>query len=253
MRDIDKWKPSKFVYRNNRLTGSRNPAHLDIASRLVADIVASYYEKYLRLYAKGNLIDLGCGNVPLFAAYRDYVEQNVCIDWNSSIHPNNFLDIACDLNKPLPFDDQQFDTILLSDVLEHIQDPALLWHEMQRILKVDGNLVLNVPFFYKIHEAPSDYYRYTEFALERFARQNGLSILVLVPIGGLPEILADLTAKAFKKAPLFGTFMTILIQQLCKWFINTSAGKKISKKTAERFPLGYFLVAQKKQAAGDAS
>lgn len=245
MKNVDQWLPSKFVYQSGRLRGSRNPAHLDIASRLVADAVASYYDHYLRLHACGRLIDLGCGNVPLYATYKNLIAQNICVDWENSMHANPFLDKICNLNERLPFDNEEFDTILLSDVLEHIPEPEKLWREMARILKPGGKIILNVPFFYKIHEAPHDYFRYTEFALRRFAKDVNLEVVVLEPIGGIPEILGDLSAKLLSKIPWAGKMAAIITQQIFSVFTRTPPGRKISKKTSTRFPLGYFMIVAK--------
>jgi SAM-dependent methyltransferase len=69
---------------------------------------------------------------------------NVCVDWSNSLHGNDFLDAECDLTKDLPFADASFDSILLSDVLEHIPTPERLWREMARLLKPEGKLLLFV-------------------------------------------------------------------------------------------------------------
>lgn len=45
----------------------------------------------------------------------------------------------------LPFSDQQFDSVLLDNVLEHIVEPAALLREIRRVLKTDGSLVVGVP------------------------------------------------------------------------------------------------------------
>ena len=245
MKNIQQWRPSKFIIRDGVLRGSRNPSDLQVSSRLVADIVASYYQNYLPAYAKGNLIDLGCGKVPLYSVYRDHVDATTCVDWEHSMHQNPFLDQTCDLNETLPFPDKTFDTILLSDVLEHISEPVKLWHEMERILRPGGALVLNVPFFYKLHEIPHDYFRYTEFALRKFAANCNLSVVVLEPMGGIPEIVTDLLSKLFYKIPLAGKMFSGASQLMCRVFLKTTVGRKISRKTSAQFPLGYFMVAVK--------
>ena len=76
----------------------------------------------------------------------------------------------------LPFGDSEFDTIILSDVLEHIPVPEHLWKEMARILSRNGKIIMNVPFYYCLHEAPHDCSRYTEFALRRFVEMSGLRL-----------------------------------------------------------------------------
>jgi SAM-dependent methyltransferase len=245
MKNVDHWKPSKFVYRNGRLRASADKREVSISSRLVADLVAAAYDSFLKDYVQGRLVDLGCGKVPLYEAYKNYATECICADWQNTIHTNPFLDVTCDLNKPLPFLTSEFDTIVLSDVLEHIAKPEVLWREMSRILNIGGRIILNVPFFYKLHETPHDYYRYTKFALQNFAHDAGFKIILIKEIGGLPEVLTDLTAKYIVYTPVVGKFFSILIQKMGKAFLHFNLGKTLSKKTQEHFPVGYFMIAEK--------
>jgi SAM-dependent methyltransferase len=245
MKDKEKWKPSKFTYRNGKLVTSRNPDDVAVSSRLIADIVASYYDTYIRRYACGKLLDLGCGKVPLFDAYKDFVTENICVDWGNSLHENEYLDLECDLTRTLPFANGEFNTIILSDVLEHIPDPMQLWNEMSRVLTSGGRIIMNVPFFYWLHEQPHDYYRYTEFSLRRFAKASGMNIVQLTAVGGVPEIIADIVAKCIVQLPYVGRSLAVFTQYVTSIFIKTKIGKKASEKTRKLFPLGYFLVVEK--------
>lgn len=224
---------------------SRDPKELGFGSRLFADLVASFYDTYIKKYARGKLIDLGCGKVPLFEAYKNYITDNICVDWENTLHKNEYLDFECNLTKSLPFDDEEFDTIISSDVLEHIPQPEFLWREMFRILSIHGKLLMNIPFYYCLHEKPNDYYRYTEFALQRFVECANFKIILLKPIGGAPEILADILAKNMLLLPKLGRLPAILAQQFTLAFVKTKLGAKISKITSKEFPFGYFLVAEK--------
>ena len=245
MKNIDEWTPSKFIYHRGRLTASRNTKEAGLPSRLIIEIVAEYYDTYIKQFARGRLIDLGCGKVPFFEVYRNHVDEVICVDWENTLHQNQFVDFECDLNERIPFLDGEFDTIILSDVLEHIQKPDQLWAEMTRILRINGHIIMNVPFYYRIHEAPFDFYRYTEFALRRFAESNGFRVEVLNPIGGSPEILADILAKSIYNIPVFGKFLAMAIQGLTLLFIRTKLGSSISRSTSYAFPLGYFMVAKR--------
>jgi SAM-dependent methyltransferase len=245
MKNRDQWQPSKYVREKGRLRASRDPKEVGVASRLIADLTAAAYEENLPRYSRGRLLDLGCGKVPLFLAYRDHVSDNVCVDWENTLHDDRYLDFACDLTQVLPFGDGEFDTILLSDVLEHVPQPERLWQEVARILSEGGRLVMNVPFYYGLHEQPHDYYRYTEFALRRFAEQSGLRLLQLEPLGGAPEILADLFAKNALRVPKIGRAAAAFAQWLTARFLATRFGRKVSEATREDFPFAYFLVAEK--------
>jgi SAM-dependent methyltransferase len=246
MKNRDKWKPSKYIYRKGKLVASRNLKEVKAGSRLVADIIASFYDANIPQYATGRLIDLGCGKVPLFEAYKKYVTDNICVDWKNTAHKNEYLDFECDLTKKMPFQDNEFNTLILSDVLEHIPQPEKLWHEMHRIMTPKGKIILNVPFCYALHEEPHDYYRYTEHALRRFAEQSNFDILLLKPIGGTPEILADILAKHLQFVPLIGICLAVTIQRVTYAFIKSSIGKRLSVQTGKKYPFGYFLVAEKK-------
>jgi SAM-dependent methyltransferase len=248
MKNREKWVPNKYVYKNGKLLASRDTREVGVASRLITDIIAALYDTYIPQYAKGNLIDLGCGEVPLYEVYRPYTTDNVCVDWENSLHPGMYVDQECDLARKLPFSDGEFDTLILSDVLEHILKPDTLWKEISRLLSLGGIAFINTPFFYCLHEIPNDYFRYTEFALKHFAETNGFKILILRSIGGTPEILGDIFAKHFIHIPMIGRFLAIGVQEITKAFISTSLGKRISAKSGRIFPLGYFLILEKQKS-----
>lgn len=245
MQNIQLWQPSKFVWKGDRLIASRDPLQVSISSRLIGDCIASFYEKAIPTHTSGHLVDLGCGKVPLYHVYKNYCTEITCIDWANTLHPNPHLDISQDLNLPIQLNNEIADTVILSDVLEHIEQPQLLLNEISRILKPNGKLLMNVPFLYWLHETPHDYHRYTNFALEKMLQKAGLKIELLEPYGGTPEVLTDMTAKLLVQKGRIGKMLANAIQQITSKFITTSFGKKISKKSAQNFPAGYVIIAQK--------
>jgi 2-polyprenyl-3-methyl-5-hydroxy-6-metoxy-1,4-benzoquinol methylase len=245
MKNEDSWRPSKYVLRQGKLRASRDIGEVGVASRLVADLVASRYDNHIRQFARGRLVDLGCGKVPLYGAYKTYIDTVTCVDWGNSVHVNPHVDVQTSLSERLPFSNGQFDTIILSDVLEHIAEPGMLWDEMIRILAPGGHLLMNVPFLYSIHESPFDYYRYTSFALRRFAEMRGMTVIALESVGGGLEVLADTLAKHFQIIPLVGPLMARLVQATVWLFGMTDLGRKVALASGRVMPLGYFVVAQK--------
>jgi SAM-dependent methyltransferase len=245
MRNPEHWTPSKYVWRRGRLAASHDAAMLGVGSRLVADRVAACYGEYLPRHARGRLVDLGCGSVPLYGSYRTLVSSVTCVDWAHSPHARRHVDVEADLGAALPFADASFDTLILSDVLEHVAQPERLWREMARLLAPGGHAFVNVPFLYGIHEAPHDYYRYTEFALRRFAERAGLATRVLVAIGGSLHVFADLLAKHFARLPALGKPLAIGVQALVTAFDAIDLGRRIAQRSAAHFPLGYFMVVER--------
>jgi SAM-dependent methyltransferase len=224
---------------------SRKPTDLSISSRFSADMVAPYYEKVIRAHAQGRLLDMGCGYVPLYETYRDLVSENICIDWDNITHVNPYLDHIVDLTNALPFESCSVDTVLLTDVLEHIPEPMNLICEIARILRPGGKLILGVPFLYWLHEVPHDYYRYTEFALRRFCQRNGLRVLELLPYGGLPEVLLDLISKGLNFFPRKLAVALRPFHGIASLLSKTKLSRKLSERTRSSLPSGYMLCAQK--------
>lgn len=45
----------------------------------------------------------------------------------------------------LPFDSESFDSVLIDNVLEHIEDPNSLLAEIKRVIRPNGGLLIGVP------------------------------------------------------------------------------------------------------------
>ena len=67
----------------------------------------------------------------------------------------------------LKYEDNTFDAVFCIAVLEHVYDYKKAISEMRRVLSPNGQLILSVPFAYPIHDAPHDYWRFTEYALKK--------------------------------------------------------------------------------------
>ncbi|MCK1707676.1 MULTISPECIES: class I SAM-dependent methyltransferase [unclassified Bradyrhizobium] len=243
MRNRDAWKETKYVSRNGNLVASSDPKEVSVASRLMASLIAANFLPALKTHASGRLLDLGCGKVPLYGTYKGLVTGITCVDWGNSLHETSYLDKEVDLTKPIDFPNSAFDTIILSDVLEHIPVPLELCREIARLLSPGGKLLVSVPFYYPLHEAPFDFYRYTEFALRRLMVESGMKVVSLEPLGGSVEILADILSKNIMSLPIFGSSCAKLLQAVAWQFARTGLGKRLATKTSAQFPLGYFMVA----------
>jgi 2-polyprenyl-3-methyl-5-hydroxy-6-metoxy-1,4-benzoquinol methylase len=168
--------------------------------------------------------------------------------FNASIGSPKHLDQTCDLTQSISYGDGEFDTIILSDVLEHLPEPMNCWREMRRLLAPGGKVLLNVPFYYSIQEEPFDFYRHTEFALRRLAEAAGFTVVELAPLGGAVDVLADVTGKLLGGARL--AFLASGVQSAARIFGKTAVGKRVRDRTAKRFPLSYFMVVQKLSSHG---
>jgi SAM-dependent methyltransferase len=61
----------------------------------------------------------------------------------------------------LSFIDNSVGTLLIFETLEHLPYPQKAITEAHRVLRDDGLLALSVPFTYRLHAFPTDYWRFT--------------------------------------------------------------------------------------------
>ena len=121
---------------------------------------------------KGVMMDFGCGSKPYRSLFN--VDQYIGVDFEGSghSHKNEQIDVFYD-GKKIPFPDDHFDSILCSEVFEHLFSLEELMTELHRVLKPGGLMLITCPFAWNEHEAPYDYARYTQFALaDLFAKTN---------------------------------------------------------------------------------
>lgn len=239
MRNPDKWRPTRFVATRSGWRGSSDAGQVAPGSRHTADLQARSYAPALRAHARGRLLDLGCGNVPLYEMYRPSISSAICVDWPNSYHGRAHVDVACDLNQPFPFASSSFDTIVVSDVMEHLFDYQTVWSEMARLLRPSGRLIVGVPFLYWLHEEPFDHFRPTEFALRRYCEQHGFRIVTLAPYGGACDVIFDIVAKHLG--------VSAILARGFYWIgraVLPLAGH-LTARTDRKFPLGYLLVAER--------
>jgi 2-polyprenyl-3-methyl-5-hydroxy-6-metoxy-1,4-benzoquinol methylase len=71
------------------------------------------------------------------------------------------VDFVADLEEDLPDDIGTFEHIECTSVLEHSRRPWLLCAHLQKMLAPGGTLLVVVPWVWRIHNYPGDYFRYT--------------------------------------------------------------------------------------------
>jgi ubiquinone/menaquinone biosynthesis C-methylase UbiE len=241
MRNVSKWKPTKVIYSEAAGAWTPNPEAITEGSLFIANLQIDCYVQYIKRYAKGRMLDCGCGTAPYYGIYKDLVERIECIDWENSPHEISFADKFVNLNERLPYEKDSFDTVLLSDVLEHIAYPDKLMSEISRVLKPGGTLLCFVPFMYWIHEMPHDYHRYTRYALEKLCNDYSFDMVELEPYGGGPDVAIDVINKLSTKSRING-----VLAKAAKLYTKTKAYSGLKKRTMNKIPLGYTLAARRK-------
>ncbi|HAC66276.1 MAG TPA: hypothetical protein DCF68_22760 [Cyanothece sp. UBA12306] len=116
----------------------------------------------------GKLLDVGCGDKPYKAWLHPEKVEHIGID----VYPGSQVDFVIESDQNYPFTDNEFDLVLCTQVLEHTADLNKTLQEIHRVLKLNGLLVLSVPFIYNEHGAPSDYRRFSIYGIQNLFKAN---------------------------------------------------------------------------------
>lgn len=104
------------------------------------------------LYASGrNALDVGCGPGHYLPYLAPHFEQLVLIDKDQANvnqaqeHAKAFPHVCVVQSSGEDFHEGHFDTIFLTNVLEHVDWPVTLLHNLGQLLQLDGRLIVQVP------------------------------------------------------------------------------------------------------------
>jgi len=132
--------------------------------------------------ARGRLLDLGCGRRP-YARVFGHVDRYVGLERDPARYADLPPDLCGDLTA-LPVRDEQFDTVLCSQVLEHVPEPGYALGEMGRVMRPGAVLILTAPHIWGVHEEPHDYFRFTPHGLRYVAERAGLEVERIEALAG---------------------------------------------------------------------
>lgn len=198
-------------------------------------------------YARGHFLDLGCGNKPYESLYNPKTEQQVGCDVIQS--DQNRVDVIC-LATELAFPDARFDSVLCTQVLEHVFDHNKMMKEVFRVLKPGGHVILTVPFAWELHEEPYDFFRYTKHALKELFEQTGFQIDYIKPNGGkwaaIYQLRNNMLYTSFKKKTIINKLKKILYMELRLTQLRNHFAIWMDKRYRDEiFTLNYIVVAHK--------
>ena len=160
----------------------------------------------LFFWKKGKISKVVCADVTLKM-------QEICKS-NLSKYPINF-ETEFFNSYPLPFINNEFETILSFESVEHLPNPSVFIKELYRILKPNGHLILTMPnilwepihwlaAIFNIHhsEGPHRFIRHRK--MKKWLKKTGFKIIkqktfIIVPGG--PKKIVNFSEKIEKKLP----------------------------------------------------
>ena len=168
----------------------------------------NYFLKKIKVM--GKTIDLGSGDGSNLTYYDFMDSSNIKLE---KVDYFRNSEIEINLEQKLSINENQYDTVILFNTIEHIENYKNLISEIHRILKMSGNLELFVPFLVLYHPDPKDIFRPTHFYLEKILKDQGFEVdITLIGVG--PFFAAYQNIFRYLKFPIFQTVFFILFDIL---------------------------------------
>ncbi|MFA7298212.1 MAG: class I SAM-dependent methyltransferase [Candidatus Absconditabacterales bacterium] len=159
--------------------------YISLSAGIKKDWKYTLIDKLLPTHAK--VLDIGCASGLFYDNRKHKHIQYSGIDYNPTMveycTKERGLDVKqCDLsNDKLPYDDNSFDFIYCSHVLEHLlsNEQISFFAEIQRVLKKDGVFLLFTPTPYHRYfwDDPTHQRASTHGSLEHMAKDVGLEVI----------------------------------------------------------------------------
>jgi SAM-dependent methyltransferase len=118
---------------------------------------AGNFRNWMRTELEGlphskEVLEVGCGDASFTKSLAECSPRVTAIDisadqiaLNARAHPEIAF-IQHDVAERFPFEDETFDVIWCSEVLEHLFDPGFALREMHRVMTTGGKLLITVPY-----------------------------------------------------------------------------------------------------------
>lgn len=140
-------------------------------------------------YIRGDVLDVGGGEKTRYKSLFT-CKTFTCLD----IYAGEGIDIVASADA-IPLPDESKDSILSTQMLEHVKYPEKCVQEMYRVLKPGGYAVITAPQWNELHSVPHDYWRYTKFGLIELFERNGFKTVELHQRGGFFANRAQMTMR----------------------------------------------------------
>jgi SAM-dependent methyltransferase len=191
---------------------------------------------------RGVVIDLGGkreNKRGIFQPPEEHAKAWWYVNLAMNTRPNIFGDVT-----QVPLKSECADTIICTEVLEHLENPAACIKEIFRLLRPGGRAFVSVPFMYPVHADPYDFQRFTADGLRRLFQQ--FSNIDVMPMGGwlgtlgmlieigIPGITGNGLNKKFARRSL-----AWLAKTLCAFDLAGLPDRNDPKW--QKFTSGYFL------------
>ena len=138
-------------------------------------------------HIRGRVLDLGAG----MAKYKEIITKNTTDYIACDVKKNENIDMVCDVTN-LIFPPESFDTVISTQVFEHVDNPFTVAQEIKKVLKPGGSAIITAPFMFPFHADPKDNFRFSREGLEEIFKSSGFEIIDSGIYGGFFIVLSEM-------------------------------------------------------------
>jgi len=167
----------------------------------------------------------------------------VCINIDPAVLP----DVVADAER-VPFADTCAETVVCTEVLEHVQHPAAVIAAAYRLLRPGGLFILSMPFGGRVHGDPYDFQRYTASKLDQLLSEVGFQDIEIQAMGHYYTVLCEmLKGKLARLRPMLLRWTAAaLTVPIMNWLVSReNRPGHVPSAYMAGYTTGYFVKARK--------
>ena len=140
-------------------------------------------------FMHGDVLDVGGGEKNRYKSLFTF-KTFTCLDINEGPE----VDIVASADA-IPLPDNSRDSIISTQMLEHVKYPEKCVQEMYRVLKTGGHVLITAPQWNELHSEPVDFWRYTKYGFTELFERNGFRVVEYHQRGGFFSNAAQMTIR----------------------------------------------------------
>lgn len=133
----------------------------------------------INTYILGKTLDVG-SKYGLVTKVEDVVALDIVKDYlRLNVHKAKVMADACNL----PFISASFETVVTTEILEHLEHPNKAVSEIRRVLKDKGRAIMSVPNRYNVFSEPTHIHYFTEKKVRQLYKGFNVVVCSAIPSG----------------------------------------------------------------------